>query len=63
MTTEPDAARISAAAEWLAVQTEPHPNVIHKLREQFDITAVQAAKACTLANDIRRNVSDRKGSD
>lgn len=63
MTTEPDAAKISAAAEWLAAQAEPQPNIISKLREQFDITAVQAAKACTLANDIRRNASDRKGGD
>ncbi|PWI54466.1 hypothetical protein B5K03_09835 [Rhizobium phaseoli] len=53
--TEDEAAKISSAATWLAAQKEPQPNVFKGLREKFNITAVQAAKACSLANVIRRN--------
>lgn len=48
-----NAVAIDAAARWLAAQTETPQQVIHLLREKFGITAVQAAKACTLANDYR----------
>ncbi len=45
--------RIDAAARWLASQIEHPQQVIHLLRDKFDITAVQAAQACTLANKYR----------
>lgn len=47
--------KIEAAARWLAEQREPPQQVIHLLREKFDISAVQAAQACTLANQYRIN--------
>nr|CAD6417868.1 hypothetical protein REQ54_01761 [Rhizobium sp. Q54] len=46
--------KINKAALWLASQTDQQPNIIHTLRQKFDITAVQAAKACTAANDVRK---------
>lgn len=49
--------KINRAALWLASQTGAQPNVIHTLREKFDITAVQAAKACTVANSFRGRAS------
>ncbi|MGK6313702.1 hypothetical protein [Neorhizobium sp. DT-125] len=49
--------KIKQAALWLAAQTEQQPNVIHTLRQKFDITAVQAAKACTVANSFRGRAS------
>jgi hypothetical protein len=47
--------QIEKAAMWLSEQKEPPPQVIHQLRERFGITAVQAAQACTLANQYRMN--------
>jgi hypothetical protein len=51
MTTEP----ITAAALWLADQKEIPEQVIHLLRENFHITAVQAAQALTLARQYKTN--------
>lgn len=45
--------KIKQAALWLASQTEQQPNIIHTLRQKFDITAVQAAQACTVATGLR----------
>ncbi|PDT47465.1 hypothetical protein CO661_12040 [Sinorhizobium fredii] len=45
--------KIHDAARWLAEQAEARPNVINLLRQKFDITAVQAAQACTMANQYR----------
>lgn len=60
---EAEALKIRNAAVWLAAQAESQPKIIHQLREKFDITAVQAAKACTLANDVRRGASARESRD
>lgn len=57
MNSIPERDAVDAAARWLASQKEPPQQVIHLLREKFDITAVQAAKACTLANEYRRTAS------
>lgn len=46
---------IEKAAMWLSEQHETPQQVIHLLREKFGITAVQAAQACTLANQYRTN--------
>lgn len=51
MTIDP----VTQAAMWLAEQNEPPQQVIHLLREKFGISAVQAAQACTLANQYRVN--------
>lgn len=53
--TSTDAPKIKEAALWLANQKEPQPNVIQVLRQTFEITGVQAAQACTLANQYRLN--------
>jgi hypothetical protein len=47
--------QIEKAAMWLSEQKEPPQQVIHLLREKFGITPVQAAQACTLANQYRTN--------
>lgn len=47
--------QIEKAAIWLAEQRETPQQVIHLLREKFGISAVQAAQACTLANQYRGN--------
>lgn len=57
--TESNVVAIDAAARWLAAQTETPQQVIHLLREKFGITAVQAAKACTLANQYRGTTHGR----
>ncbi|NKQ73864.1 hypothetical protein C3Y89_26625 [Rhizobium sp. UPM1132] len=46
--------KINDAARWLASQTETQPNILILLRDKFDISAVQAAKACSLATGFRR---------
>lgn len=47
--------KVDDAARWLAEQTEARPNLINLLRQKFDITAVQAAHACTMASQYRTN--------
>ncbi|MBY3361259.1 hypothetical protein HFN97_26155 [Rhizobium laguerreae] len=51
--TEDEVAKITSAAVWLAAQKEQQCNVFTKIRAKFDISAVQAAKACSLAKEIR----------
>lgn len=45
--------RIDRAARWLAAQKEPPQPVIQRLKEDFNLTAVEAAKACSKANEYR----------
>jgi hypothetical protein len=47
--------QIEKAAVWLSEQKETPQQVIPLLRERFSLTAVQAAQACTLANQYRTN--------
>jgi hypothetical protein len=50
----PQIQALKAAAEWIVSQSElPHP-VIPALRTKFNISASEAARACTLANSYRR---------
>ncbi|WP_425963759.1 hypothetical protein [Rhizobium nepotum] len=56
MTTDP----IEQAAMWLAEQKEHPENVMKYLRDNFALTASEAAKACTLANTFRSERSTRK---
>lgn len=44
---------IDRAARWLAAQDEVPQPVLRRLMEDFHITAVEAAKACTRANEYR----------
>ncbi|KQW62717.1 MULTISPECIES: hypothetical protein [unclassified Ensifer] len=49
------AEKVKAAARWLSEQTPVPPHVISILKTKFEITAVQAAQACTMANQYRSN--------
>jgi len=55
MISSDECRKIQDAARWLAGQSDAHPSIINLLRQKFDITAVQAAKACTMANQYRSN--------
>lgn len=44
---------IEKAAMWLSEQQETPNDIIHILRDKFEITASEAAQACTLANKFR----------
>ena len=46
---------VEVAAQWLADQEEPKPQIIAVLRDRFGITSAEAARACTLANKFRIN--------
>ncbi|CAH0133205.1 hypothetical protein SRABI05_00099 [Agrobacterium fabrum] len=46
-------APIEKAAVWLSEQKETPNDIIHILRDKFEITASEAAQACTLANKFR----------
>jgi len=45
---------IERAARWLAAQKEVPQPVLRRLMEDFQLTAVEAAKACTRANEYRK---------
>lgn len=47
--------KVRAAARWLSEQSPVPPHVVSILKSRFDITAVQAAQACTIANQYRSN--------
>ncbi len=47
------AEKVRAAAWWLSEQIPVPPHVVSILKSKFDITAVQAAQACTIANQFR----------
>lgn len=51
--------RVSAAAGWLAEQSEQPARVVRIIREKFDLSALQACEACALAADIRQNAGAR----
>ncbi|RMI21349.1 hypothetical protein DA102_002025 [Sinorhizobium meliloti] len=44
---------VEAAAEWLAEQEEPPHHVVSILKEKFGLRALEACRACALANQSR----------
>jgi len=45
--------KVRVAARWLSEQNPVPPRIISILKMKFDVTAVQAAQACTMANQYR----------
>lgn len=44
---------VESAAKWLAAQDEPPARVISVLKEKFGLRALEACRACALANQFR----------
>lgn len=44
---------VESAAKWLAEQDEPPAHVISVLKERFGLRALEACRACALANQFR----------
>lgn len=44
---------VESAAKWLAAQDEPPAHVISVLKDKFGLRALEACRACALANQLR----------
>ncbi|RVG20275.1 hypothetical protein CN231_05535 [Sinorhizobium meliloti] len=44
---------VESAAKWLAEQEEPPHHVVSILKEKFGLRALEACRACALANQFR----------
>lgn len=44
---------VESAAKWLAEQDEPPAHVVSVLKEKFGLRALEACRACALANQFR----------
>ncbi|RVE97204.1 hypothetical protein CN172_26505 [Sinorhizobium meliloti] len=58
MTNSPDTPATVAAAQWLADQKEPPERAVPTLKQKFGLSALEACRACRLAQEFRSERRD-----